>query len=165
MVMMTVMEETMLNKKRSGFTLIELLVVIGILAVLLTITLIAINPRRQLQLANDTQRRSDVQAILNAIYQYSTDHTGQFPAGMPASGASEPISSAAGGTGAAFCQALVTATPNYIAAIPRDPTTGSYTDCNTYSSGYTIQMNANGRITVAATPEVAPVPPGISVTR
>jgi prepilin-type N-terminal cleavage/methylation domain-containing protein len=52
---------------RKGFTLIELVVVIGILAVLLTIVLVAINPARQFKQANDTKRRSDVNAILNAV--------------------------------------------------------------------------------------------------
>ena len=47
---------------KKGFTLIELLVVIGILAVLLTIVLIAINPGRQFAQANNTKRRSDVNA-------------------------------------------------------------------------------------------------------
>jgi len=59
------------NKLNKGFTLIELLVVIGILAILLAITLIAINPARQFGQANDTKRRSDLTAILNALGQYS----------------------------------------------------------------------------------------------
>src|SRR5581483_10664502 len=72
---------TTLNKikREKGFTLIELLVVIGILAILLAITLIAINPARQFGQANDTKRRSDVNAILNAIGQYTASNTGQLP--------------------------------------------------------------------------------------
>src|SRR5690348_15402573 len=68
----------MTQKHEKGFTLIELLVVIGILAILLAITLIAINPARQFSQANDTKRRSDVNAILNAISQYQADHNGDI---------------------------------------------------------------------------------------
>src|SRR5258708_37704595 len=66
-------------KKQQGFTLIELLVVIGILAVLLAITLIAINPAKQFSQSNDTKRRSDVNAILNAVDQYAADNKGALP--------------------------------------------------------------------------------------
>ena len=69
-------------KNQKGFTLIELLVVIGILAVLLAITLIAINPARQFAQANNTKRRSDVNAILNAVNQYMADNKGSLPAGI-----------------------------------------------------------------------------------
>src|SRR3954470_20084976 len=74
-------------KSQKGFTLIELLVVIGILAVLLSITLIAINPARQFAQANNTKRSSDVNAILNAIGQYQAENHGTLPANMPAAGA------------------------------------------------------------------------------
>src|SRR3954468_500341 len=72
---------------QKGFTLIELLVVIGILAILLAITLIAINPARQFSQANNTKRSSDVNAILNAIGQYQAENHGALPANMPAAGA------------------------------------------------------------------------------
>src|SRR5437667_6776235 len=73
-----------LKKKQSGFTLIELLVVIGILAVLLAIVLIAINPARQFAQANNTKRRSDIGAILNAVGAYTADNAGKLPGTIPA---------------------------------------------------------------------------------
>src|SRR3990167_1561395 len=107
----------MLPKKLSaakGFTLIEILVVIGILAILLTIVLVAINPARNTQDARNTKRRSDVLNILNAVNQYYVA-TGNFPTGTPADGASAiDVKSAVGGTGTPFCTDLV---PTYIAQL------------------------------------------------
>jgi prepilin-type N-terminal cleavage/methylation domain-containing protein len=140
------------NKLQSGFTLIELLVVIGILAVLLAITLIAINPAKQFSQANNTKRRSDVSAILNAVNQYMSDNKGALPAGIPvAPAAAAEVSNAAGG--ADLCAVLV---PEYIAALPVDPLTNTgepITDCTIvgYQTGYEIQQSsANNRITVFA---------------
>lgn len=135
---------------QKGFTLIELLVVIGILAVLLSIVLVAINPARQFAQANNTQRRSDVGAILNAIHQYAADNKGSLPSGVPAQGNTTIIDSSS--TGAAFCDALV---PTYIAALPRDPSAGTFTDCNSYDTNYQISVStasagSTPRITVSA---------------
>lgn len=152
-----------ISKRQQGFTLIELLVVIGILAVLLSIVLIAINPARQFAQANNAQRRSDVNSILNAIYQYAADNSGRLPTGVPAAGTSAAISTA--GTTATFCNALV---PTYIASLPKDPSTGTYTDCNTYNTGYNISVATGAagttpRLTVSvAQPELQAV---ITVTR
>ncbi len=149
-----------LFKNQKGFTLIELLVVIGILAVLLAITLIAINPARQFAQANNTKRRSDVNAILNAVNQYMADNVGAVPTGV--TDVVQNISDA----GADICAALV---PQYIAALPVDPSVNdgvSVTDCTTvgYDSGYTIAQSAtNSRITVTA-PGVE-IGDNISVTR
>ena len=142
------------SKLQKGFTLIELLVVIGILAVLLAITLIAINPARQFAQANNTQRASDVNAILNAVHQYLVDSKGVLPAGLVSGDVDKPISSAVGGTGEAFCSALVTL---YIAALPVDPQSGTpFTTClvagGGYATGYTISVSAaDNRLTVKAT--------------
>lgn len=149
-----------ISTKQKGFTLIELLVVIGILAVLLAITLIAINPARQFSQANDTKRTSDVNAMLNAINQYMADNKGNTPTGI--TGAVRNIAKA----GADICVDLVT---KYMAALPSDPKTGvtpgSVTDCalGTYDTKYTVVKSAaDNRITVAATPEISA---SISVTR
>ena len=50
-----------------GFTLIEILVVIGMLAILTTVVLVAVNPLRQFAQARNSQRQSNVAAILNAV--------------------------------------------------------------------------------------------------
>jgi type IV pilus assembly protein PilA len=53
-----------------GFTLIELLITVGILGILAAIVIIAINPQKQLEDARDAQRRTDLNTILNAVYQF-----------------------------------------------------------------------------------------------
>ncbi len=137
-----------------GFTLIELLVVIGILAILLAIVLIAINPARQFGQANNTRRRSDITQILNAVGAYAADHAGTLPTGIPASPSSALVGN---GTGQAdLCAELVT---NYMPALPTDPQYGvgtsgagtAVTDCTqTYNTDYLIWQDANHRVTVSA---------------
>ncbi len=144
--------------RAQGFTLIELLVVIGILAVLLAITLVAINPARQFAQTNDTKRSADVNTILNAVGQFTVDNAGQIPGAITTS--ATEISS----TGVDICDELV---PTYIAALPVDPLTGDgqhVTDCTAaYNTGYTIMQGDGGRITVFA-PD-AEVAASISATR
>ncbi|MDO8270100.1 MAG: prepilin-type N-terminal cleavage/methylation domain-containing protein [Candidatus Levybacteria bacterium] len=149
-------------KYQKGFTLIELLVVIGILAVLLAITLIAINPARQFSQANNTQRASDVNAILNAVGQYAVDNNGDLTAlGIPVAPAA---AGNIGNAGINLCSALV---PTYIAELPVDPQTGSYTDCTTYDTQYEIvRSNTDSRVTVnAPDTEIPPAAAIINVTR
>ncbi len=152
-------------KLRKGFTLIELLVVIGILAVLLAITLIAINPARQFSQANNTKRSSDVNAILNAVTQYSADNRGNITAlNIPDTTAGAAV--IGDGLGQVdLCDTLVTL---YLAALPVDPLTNNGTpasDCAVaYNTNYTVvRSTANSRITVAA--PAAELGATISVTR
>jgi type IV pilus assembly protein PilA len=164
----------MKNNKQSGFTLIEILVVIGLIAILAAIVIIAINPARQFAQARDTQRRSDVNAILNAVGQYIADNKGAVPTGITSDGTDYTISSS-GAKHVDLCTYLV-ANTSYLSALPTDPNTVPYAgaskgdavnkaNCGTYDTGYLISQDtaANGaRITVKATGEITN---NISITR
>jgi len=137
---------------RKGFTLIEILIAVGIIAILAAIVIIAINPARQFQRARDSQRWSDVNAILNGIHQRMVDNKGSFAESgvcdaLPVTASTITSVVAAGNVD--LCDCLVT---TYLAALPFDPSTSGagFTDCNTYTTGYTIMQATTGRITVAA---------------
>jgi len=132
-------------KETKAFTLIEVLLVIVIIAILAGIVIIAVNPARQISQTNNTQRSSDVKAVLDAVHEYAIDNRGVLPAGI--TDAALNISSTVGE--ADICDLLV---PTYIAQMPFDPTDtdGAYTSCDTYDSGYTILADDSGRVTVDA---------------
>jgi len=149
-------------KTSKAFTLIELLVVVGIITILFAIVLIAINPGRQLAQADDTKRRSDINAILNAVHQYAADNKGQLPADIP-SGTPEVIGDTTPASQADICDDIVTL---YIAEMPVDPDDGTWGgscaagyDTNDYS----IVING-GRVTVSTPAEVSGVGT-LSITR
>ena len=149
---MTVQDFKTKFSTQKGFTLIELLVVIGILAILLAITLIAINPARQFGQANDTKRRSDATQILNAVGQYAASNTGNLPAeisALTASAAATPINDT---NFPNLCAQLV---PTYLPALPADPSLNNQAGITTCTgswgnTGYSIARDANNRITVSA---------------
>lgn len=128
-------------KSLKGFTLIEILITIVILAILAGLTIIAINPGQNIDDANDVRRRADVNTLLSALSQYQVDNAGSFPSAITAT--ATEISN----TGADICGDL---TPTYLAELPVDPTSGSFTSCTTYATGYDVSVTS-GRVTVTAT--------------
>ena len=164
-----------------GFTLIEILVVIGIIALLATVVLIAINPARQFAQARNSQRTSNVEAILNAVGQRLIDYKGEFDT-SDCGGATLPA------TADNISKADVDLRPclvnRYMPELPHDPTSsvGSNTcvdtvaypaNCNSgdYDLGYTVAQDATTkRITVCAPQSanetaIQPTPVLICVTR
>ena len=139
------------SRTDSGFTLIEILVVIGIIAVLSAVVLVAINPARQFKLARDSQRVSNVTAILNAIGQNVSEHKGVFDCAVSLPSTAKVISSGTSGVDIAAC--LV---PTYISSLPFDPSkTGAKFDSITdYNTEYSIMQDTDGRIKVGAVGEI-----------
>ena len=139
---------------QGGFTLIELLVVIGILAILLSITLIAINPNKHFEDVRNTQRSSNVEAVLDAIYEYESANNGNVPPTV-ASVTSTPEFLGLGSGLVNVCPDLI---PTYLAALPMDPgatpPTGGSSPCDAgvtaYNTEYTIAKTGAGRFTIAA---------------
>ena len=149
------MTQKTLKARQGGFTLIEILIVIGIIAVLAAIVLVAINPVRLFNKADDSQRWNDVNAILSAVGQEIVEEQGTITGEITTT--VQNISSG----GADICAMLVT---EHMASLPVDPDSGDALDTcpGTYDTDYTIVRDNDGRITVAATGEVDT---NISVTR
>ena len=151
-------------KNNKGFTLIELLIVIGIISILAGIVLVSINPAKQFGKANDSERKSEISSIVNAVMQYTTSPTarGQLPnCLLGALQTPTPIpecdtdSSGIGNGNGGFEGALELGTPadadtydcstnlipSYLRGMPIDPYEAIYNDSET---GYYIRQNSTG---------------------
>jgi type IV pilus assembly protein PilA len=156
------------QKNKPGFTLLEILLVVAIIAILAGIVIIAINPGKQLADGRNSQRKSDVNALLSATYQYMIDNNGTVPASVPSSAtcatpATNEICKTGGTCTGLVDLAVLTTNQKYIVSVPVDP---SCPASNVNGTCYFIAKNTNGRLTTCA-PNAegdAPVTP-ISVTR
>ena len=61
--------------QRKAFTLIELLVVIGIIAIIAVVIVLVINPAQLLMQTRDSNRISDMAAMMEALPTYITDQS------------------------------------------------------------------------------------------
>ncbi len=131
--------------KQKGFTLLEILLVVSAIAILAGIVIVAVNPTKQLGDTRNAQRRTDVNTILNAVYQYSIDNNGNLPSTITTS------ATAICQTDSPSCSGLIdltvlTTSEKYLVSIPKDP----LITATTGTAGYTIMKSSNGRVTVAA---------------
>ena len=144
-----------------GFTLIEILVVIGMLAILTTVVLVAVNPLRQFAQARNSQRQSNVAAILNAVTERIADNGGTFisSSSEQSDACRTYLASGAHTINKSQLDLRSCLVPSYLPELPYDPSTGS-NSCTTagcggtgesYDLGYTVQQDAStNRVTVCA---------------
>lgn len=127
-------------KNKKGFTLLEILLVVAAIGILASIVILAINPSKQLGDTRNAQRQADINAILNATYQYMLDE-GEFPASVTNVPTEICAEEPCDGLIDLF---LLTTNNKYLTGLPEDPAaTGNGT-------GYTIVKTASNNITVAA---------------
>lgn len=158
------------NKKEfnRGFTLLEIMLVIALIGILAVILIFTINPARRLSEAHNAQRKVDVAAIVNAIYQYAIDNNGSLPAGIPEGSdntcteGTHEICRTTGPACGNIDLSVLTDNQLYMTAMPIDPSGLGY--YNDYGTGYLIVKSTNGRVTVCA-PRTELLAEPISITR
>lgn len=145
-------------QKNKGYTFIEILLVIGIIGILSTVLMVVINPKQQIDRAQDAQRETDLVAIVSTIQQFAAENSGTLP---DTDGDEEtsnfPTTATCIGTDVS-CFDLASAgddeesiVPNFVVSLPMDPDTGTLEN-----TGYTIYVDENGHLHASATPETKP---------
>lgn len=141
-----------IGRKQKGFTLLEVLLVVAVIAILAGIVIIAINPSKQLGDSRNTQRQADVNTILNAVYQYTLDNNGSFPAavtGTPTELCKSTVTPANCTSSSLIDLTAVVSSGKYIVSLPIDPLCP--TNCHANGTGYRISRDGTtGRVTVTA---------------
>jgi type IV pilus assembly protein PilA len=149
-----------IHNKRKGFTLIEVLIVIGIIAILATVVLVAVNPGRQFALARNSQRVSNINALINAIGQNIADNKGTFKCAT----GTIPTTSTSLKTGTGGYDIRPCLVPTYLSELPADPETGSMTSPTDYDTGYSLSQDSTTKRIIITAPS-AELGETISITR
>jgi prepilin-type N-terminal cleavage/methylation domain-containing protein len=150
----------MMKASTKGFTLIELIIVIGIIAVLGTVSVLALNPAQLFAQARDTTRITDFASIQSAVALYLSSATAPTMGTTPycTVGTVSGFTSGAGvctlravyavdGTGWVGIDLTGSEGGSPLAALPRDPVAASATYYYAYVGDNTNKtFEINGRL-------------------
>jgi prepilin-type N-terminal cleavage/methylation domain-containing protein len=172
---------------KKGFTLVELLIVIAIVAILVAIIFVALDPATRFAQARDAVRQNDVGEILSAIKLYQVDNGGDHLASIGALTPGDVYMAVNGavmttgcGDSNVSCETDVTddtscvniaglVSGGYLAAMPVSPAGDVVWDGGTGAtdkgSGYTISVDINGIVTVRACESEYANNPEIQISR
>jgi type IV pilus assembly protein PilA len=145
-------------KNTKGFTLIELLIVIGIIAILASGVIVAINPGRQFEQARNSTRWQHMNTIANAVYSYAVEHQGNLPPCNDSASTGSLTTNTADRDVEDCAGDLV---PTYINELPMDPSEGEtghvtcYDGTATNCTGYVISSSDGSTITLTSTADEA----------
>ena len=136
------------KSNRKGFTLLEILIVIALIAILIGIVVVALNPARQFANARNATRQAHLNTIMNAISSNMAENNGNFTCAT----GDLPDAATNMGSGVADYDIAPCLVPNFISAMPADPSADDahWTSAADYNTGYTIILGTDNRITVAA---------------
>ncbi len=137
-----------------GFSAVEVLIVLAIIVVIGVVLILGLNPSKRFTQARNAERKSDLNAIMNAIQQRTLDTKGVFETGCSAGAIPTSTKKMADNNPAAGDYDVAPCfIPTYLGVMPYDPTaTGAhYATTTDYDTGYTIVRDAtSGRITITA---------------
>ncbi len=153
------------SKSKKAFTLIELLIVISIIAVISAVVFVTLDPLSRFADTRDARRWSEASAVLSAIKIDQVDNGGAYltSIGNMVAGEVYMVTNGSVGTGCAdqntYCDTDVTADTNcvdlsglasegYLGDVPISPDGSG--EWSASSTGYTLQRNASGIVTVRA---------------
>jgi len=154
-------------RKKTGFTLIELLLVITIIAILITVILVAIDPIRRIRDSKDVVRYEESRSILEGVKKYQIDNKGVHFTALE-NAVADDIYMITDGSISADCNAQNAncdvniggtthcidispiVTDGYLGKMPLSPPGSVTWDNSTYGSGYYLIKNANGSLTIGA---------------
>ncbi len=146
------LKKEIIEQSQKGFTLLEVLIVIGIVAILASVALVAINPSRQFKLARDSERLSNIHAIVDAIGQNMSEHKGVFVC----NGVVKEFQAIRNRISSGLFDIYPCIVPDYLSVLPIDPNhpDSHYNDASDYDTGYDIALDENNRIAVYASGEM-----------